>query len=130
MGLPARGVHRSRMRRVRNHSAGRGNQCHEGARVVVAGRREAQGLEVVPSIESAGGEALKATADHRRENWDAVITNNFTGVWLCMKHEIPALLTSGAVCPDWTHSEMVDPALAALPAVFDSILVDSRQRAR
>jgi A-factor type gamma-butyrolactone 1'-reductase (1S-forming) len=96
-----------------------------------------------------------------------------TGVWPCMKHEIPALLASGggaivhdssghglagtaignvpcvaakhgvigltksaaidyalqgtrvnAVCPDWTHSEMVDPALKALPDVFDSIVTN------
>ena len=98
----------------------------------MAERRETQGLEVVSSIESAGGEALKPTADHRRENWDAVITTNLTGVWLCMKHEIPASLTSGAgaVCPSWTHPEMVDPAIAALPAVIDSIVVDGGQRAR
>ena len=29
-----------------------------------------------------------------------------------------------AVCPGWTHSEMVDPALAALPDVFDSIVTN------
>jgi NAD(P)-dependent dehydrogenase (short-subunit alcohol dehydrogenase family) len=185
----------------------------EGARVVVAGRREAQGREVVSAIEGAGGEAtfvptdvtdeasiarmvsftlerfgrldcafnnagisgeaFKLTAEHRLENWDAVIATNLTGVWLCMKYEIPAMLTSGggaivnnssgyglvgtaignvpyvaakhgvigltksaaieyavqgirvnAVCPGWTHSEMVDPALAALPAVFDSIVTN------
>lgn len=109
-----------------------------------------------------GGESPKRTADHTKENWDAVLGINLTGTWLCMKYEIPAMLAAGggaivntssiyglkrsdmghvpyavskhgvlaltktaayeyakkglrvnAVCPGWTHSEMIDPALEA-----------------
>ncbi len=109
-----------------------------------------------------GGETTKRTADHSKENWDAVLATNLTGVWLSMKHEIPAMLANGggaivntssvygltrsdighapyavskhgvialtksaafeyakrglrvnAVCPGWTHSEMIDPGLDA-----------------
>lgn len=174
--------------------------AREGAKVVVAGRRQSQGDAVVGDIAQAGGEALfvrtdvadeasvsalvsatlerygrldcafnnagiggespKRTADHTKENWDAVLGINLTGTWLCMKYEIPAMLAAGggaivntssiyglkrsdmghvpyavskhgvlaltktaayeyakkglrvnAVCPGWTHSEMIDPAL-------------------
>lgn len=109
-----------------------------------------------------GGETTKRTADHSKENWDAVLATNLTGVWLSMKYEIPAMLANGggaivntssvygltrsdighapyavskhgvialtksaafeyakrglrvnAVCPGWTHSEMIDPGLDA-----------------
>lgn len=174
--------------------------AREGAKVVVAGRRQSQGDAVVGDIAQAGGEALfvrtdvadeasvsalvsatlerygrldcafnnagiggespKLTADHTKANWDAVLGINLTGTWLSMKYEIPAMLASGggaivntssiyglkrsdmghvpyavskhgvlaltktaayeyakkglrvnAVCPGWTHSEMIDPAL-------------------
>lgn len=185
--------------------------AREGARVVLCGRREPQGLRAVSEIEAAGGEALfvptdvtdgesvrclvetaverfgrldcafnnagiggdamKPTAEHSRENWDRVIATNLTSVWLSMKFEIGAMLQGGggaivnnssgyglvgsdighapysaakhgvigltksaaieyaqkgirvnAVCPGWTHSELVDPALEAMPDVFDAIL--------
>lgn len=183
----------------------------EGARVVLAARREAQTAVVVEQIRRQGGDAMfvrtdvtnaaslqnlvaitinthgrldcafnnagiagdamKATADHSEENWDAVLATNLTGVWLSMKYEIPALLQSGggcivnasstyglkpstaghvpyaaakhgvigltktaaleyakaglrinAICPGWTHSEMVDPALEALPEQLGSLI--------
>ncbi|MBL8525009.1 MAG: glucose 1-dehydrogenase [Betaproteobacteria bacterium] len=117
------------------------------------------------------GDAMKATADHSEENWNAVLATNLTGVWLSMKYEIPAMLKSGggcivnasstyglkpstaghvpyaaakhgvigltktaaleyaktglrinAICPGWTHSEMVDPALEALPEQLGSLI--------
>ncbi|MEQ6120744.1 SDR family oxidoreductase [Reichenbachiella sp. MALMAid0571] len=40
-----------------------------------------------------GGQGI--TADCTRENWDKVIGVNLTGVWLCMKYEIPQMLKSG-----------------------------------
>ncbi|HOA95839.1 MAG TPA: SDR family NAD(P)-dependent oxidoreductase, partial [Quisquiliibacterium sp.] len=42
-----------------------------------------------------GGESPKRTADHTKENWDAVLGINLTGTWLCMKYEIPAMLAAG-----------------------------------
>jgi NAD(P)-dependent dehydrogenase (short-subunit alcohol dehydrogenase family) len=35
------------------------------------------------------------TAEYPTEIWQKVIAVNLTGVWLCMKHEIPALLKNG-----------------------------------
>jgi len=36
----------------------------------------------------------EATVEQTEENWDRVIGTNLKGVWLCMKHEIPAMLKS------------------------------------
>jgi len=125
------------------------------------------------------GEALKPTADHSRENWDAVLATNLTGVWLSMKYEIPAMLANGggaivnasstyglkpstaghvpyavakhgvigltktaaieyakaglrinAICPGWTHSEMVDPALDAFPDLLGGLIKQDVPMAR
>ena len=103
----------------------------EGAKVVVAARRKAEGEETVGEIERSGGDALFVRADVSSEPdvramiesvvraygrldcafnnagatggagplaeapktaWDTVIGTNLTGVWLCMKYEIPAML--------------------------------------
>jgi NAD(P)-dependent dehydrogenase (short-subunit alcohol dehydrogenase family) len=118
-----------------------------------------------------GGDAMLPTADHTEENWDRVLDVNLKGTWLCMKHEIPAMLKSGAgaivnnssaygltastvghapyavakhgvigltktaaveyarhglrvnaVCPGWTHSELVDPALEAFPDQLNKLI--------
>lgn len=117
------------------------------------------------------GEAMKPTAEHSMENWNAVIATNLTGVFASMKFEIPAMLKNGggtivnaastygligstaghvpyaaakhgvigltksaaieyaksgirvnAICPGWTHSEMVDPALEAMPDVLNGLI--------
>ncbi len=39
--------------------------------------------------------ALGKTADYDEAAWDRVIAINLTGVWLCMKYEIPAMLNTG-----------------------------------
>lgn len=45
---------------------------------------------------NAGIEGVQApTAEYPREEWDRVLAVNLTGVWLCMKHEIPVLLAHG-----------------------------------
>ena len=45
---------------------------------------------------NAGIEGESATtANHTEENWDRVVDTNMKGVWLCMKHEIPAMLENG-----------------------------------
>jgi A-factor type gamma-butyrolactone 1'-reductase (1S-forming) len=41
------------------------------------------------------GQILKPAAEHTEESWHDVIATNLTGVWLCMKHEIPAMLRGG-----------------------------------
>jgi NAD(P)-dependent dehydrogenase (short-subunit alcohol dehydrogenase family) len=35
---------------------------------------------------------MATTAECPRENWDRTIAINLTGVWLCMKHELPHML--------------------------------------
>ena len=42
---------------------------------------------------SGGGRAL--TAEYPEETWHQVIAVNLTGVWLCMKYEIPQMLPQG-----------------------------------
>ena len=39
--------------------------------------------------------ALASTADYTEADWAPVIAVNLTGVWLCMKYEIPRLLETG-----------------------------------
>ena len=38
------------------------------------------------------GPDLTFTADYPEEEWDRIIAVNLKGVWLCLKHEIPAML--------------------------------------
>jgi len=48
------------------------------------------------AFNNAGIEGDQApTADCSQENWHRVLAVNLTGVWLCMKHEIPQMLKQG-----------------------------------
>jgi NAD(P)-dependent dehydrogenase (short-subunit alcohol dehydrogenase family) len=48
------------------------------------------------AVNNAGvGGALAPTADYPEEEWDRVVGINLRGVWLCMKHEITAMLAGG-----------------------------------
>jgi NAD(P)-dependent dehydrogenase (short-subunit alcohol dehydrogenase family) len=49
------------------------------------------------AVNNAGiaGPRYTPIADVTEEQWDEVMGSNLKGVWLCMKHEIPALLASG-----------------------------------
>lgn len=48
------------------------------------------------AFNNAGIEGKPApTAECTNENWNHVINGNLRGVWLCMKHEIPAMLAGG-----------------------------------
>lgn len=48
------------------------------------------------AINNAGVEgSLVHLADTTEADWDDVINTNLKGLWLCMKHEIPALIQSG-----------------------------------
>lgn len=109
--------------------------AREGAKVVVAARREAEGNAVVNEIKSRGGEALFVSLDvadssqvrdmveqcvnqfggldyafnnsgmlgdqfapienYEEQNWQRVIDVNVTGVFLCMKYQIPEMLKRG-----------------------------------
>jgi NAD(P)-dependent dehydrogenase (short-subunit alcohol dehydrogenase family) len=108
--------------------------AREGAKVVVAGRRAAEGEETVRQIRAKGGEAIFVATDvskeaqvknlvgrtleqfgrldvafnnagveqvptpfleQTEETYDQVMDINVKGVWLSMRHEIPALLKSG-----------------------------------
>jgi NAD(P)-dependent dehydrogenase (short-subunit alcohol dehydrogenase family) len=50
------------------------------------------------AFNNAGIEGRMATntADYPEEEWDRVIAINLKGVWLCMKNEIPQMLSQGA----------------------------------
>lgn len=39
--------------------------------------------------------AVAKTADYASDDWQRVLAVNLTGVWLCMKYEIPAMLNAG-----------------------------------
>src|SRR6201997_110862 len=108
--------------------------AREGARVVVAGRRAAEGEETVRLLRAQGGEGVFVTTDVSKavqvkelvdrtmqkfgrldfafnnagveqeptpfleqdeETYDRVMDINVKGVWLSMRHEIPAMLKSG-----------------------------------
>lgn len=49
------------------------------------------------AVNNAGisGPRYTPLADVTEEQWDQVMNVNLKGVWLCMKHEIPAMLASG-----------------------------------
>lgn len=58
--------------------------------------------------------------DISREQWDATIALNLTGVWLCMRHEIPAMLKTGGGAIVNTSSGAGLVGFAGLPAYVAS----------
>lgn len=108
--------------------------ARNGAKVVISGRREKEGNEVVAEIKAAGGEAIFVKTDVSKENevkalidqtlatfgrldfafnnagveqnltplpeqteetYDPIMDINVKGVWLSLKHQIPAMLKTG-----------------------------------
>ena len=106
----------------------------QGAKVVVSGRREKEGQDVVAEIKALGGEAIFVKTDvskasdvkamieqtlakfgrldfafnnagveqmltplpeQTEEAYDQIMDINVKGVWLSLKHEIPAMLKTG-----------------------------------
>jgi NAD(P)-dependent dehydrogenase (short-subunit alcohol dehydrogenase family) len=108
--------------------------ARQGAKVVISGRREKEGKDVVAEIEALGGESIFAKTDvskasdvkamidqtlatfgrldfafnnagveqaltplpeQTEETYDQIMDINVKGVWLSLKHEIPAMLKTG-----------------------------------
>jgi NAD(P)-dependent dehydrogenase (short-subunit alcohol dehydrogenase family) len=108
--------------------------ANQGAKVVVSGRREKEGREVIAELEALGGEAIFVKTDvskerevkamiertlatfgrldcafnnagivqaptplpdQTEETYDQIMDINVKGVWLSLKHEIPAMLKTG-----------------------------------
>src|SRR5437016_5163842 len=106
----------------------------QGAKVVVSGRREKEGHEVIAEIKALGGEAIFVKTDvskasdvkamieqtlakfgrldfafnnagveqlltplpeQTEETYDQIMDINVKGVWLSLKHQIPAMLKTG-----------------------------------
>jgi NAD(P)-dependent dehydrogenase (short-subunit alcohol dehydrogenase family) len=44
---------------------------------------------------ASGGESVKLLTDLTEEEWDDFVGVSLKGIWLCMKHEIPAIVASG-----------------------------------
>jgi NAD(P)-dependent dehydrogenase (short-subunit alcohol dehydrogenase family) len=52
-------------------------------------------LDAAFNAAGISGEAGKMTAECSEENWNAVIAVNLTGMWNCLRHQIPAMLKTG-----------------------------------
>lgn len=52
-------------------------------------------LDAVFNAAGIDGEKGKFTADCSMENWHRVLSVDLTGVWHCMRHQIPRILASG-----------------------------------
>ena len=55
------------------------------------------------------------TVDCARSTWDAILAVNLTGVWQCLKYEIPAMLRAGGGAIVNTSSGVGLIAIAAMP---------------
>ncbi len=62
---------------------------------MVSGSVEVFGGLHLASNNAAAGAGFGATAEISRKDWDLSLAVSLTGVELCMKHEIPAMLASG-----------------------------------
>jgi NAD(P)-dependent dehydrogenase (short-subunit alcohol dehydrogenase family) len=46
-------------------------------------------------VSGSGGATRGPTADYSEESWDALMSVNLKGVWLCMKYELQQMLSQG-----------------------------------
>ncbi len=53
------------------------------------------GLDVAFNNAGIDGAFNVDTPDHPEDAWDQLLAVNLTGVWFCMRHQIPAMLASG-----------------------------------
>jgi NAD(P)-dependent dehydrogenase (short-subunit alcohol dehydrogenase family) len=83
--------------------------AQEGARVVVSGRRDKEGKELVAELQALGAEAIFVPTDVRKdeglrglvteqtaESYAATFDTNVLGVLLSMKHELRVMLPQGS----------------------------------
>jgi NAD(P)-dependent dehydrogenase (short-subunit alcohol dehydrogenase family) len=70
------------------------SRADEVEAMVAAAVRQFGRLDCACNNAGIGGPAL-LTADYSEADWNRVIGINLTGAWLCMKHEIRALLAQG-----------------------------------
>ena len=54
-------------------------------------------LDIALNAAGIGGPEVR-TADYTPDSWDAVIDINLTGVWRCMRHQIPVMLAQQSGC--------------------------------
>lgn len=52
-------------------------------------------LDAAFNAAGISGEAGRMTADCSEDNWQAVLGVNLTGVWNCLRHQIPAMIANG-----------------------------------
>jgi NAD(P)-dependent dehydrogenase (short-subunit alcohol dehydrogenase family) len=52
-------------------------------------------LDIAFNNAGVEGPIMIATADFPRDEWDRILAVDLTGVWLCMKHQIPQMLNQG-----------------------------------
>jgi len=62
---------------------------------IVRATFEAFGALHLASNNAARGAGFRPLTELRRQDWDRALGVTLTGVWLCMKHEIPAMLAAG-----------------------------------
>jgi NAD(P)-dependent dehydrogenase (short-subunit alcohol dehydrogenase family) len=65
------------------------------AAIVDTARREYGGLDLAYNVAGIAGEAWTKLADYDEGTWNDIIAINLSGMFLCMKHAIPAMLERG-----------------------------------
>lgn len=75
-----------------------GNVADDGSVAQAVGQAVATygGLDAAFNAAGIDGEVGRMTADCSMENWRRVIDVNLTGMWHCLRHQIPAMLASGS----------------------------------
>ena len=67
----------------------------DAAKIVETAQLEFGGLDLAYNVAGIAGEAWTKLADYDEGTWDQIININLTGIFLCMKHAIPAMLKRG-----------------------------------
>ncbi|MDH3644303.1 MAG: SDR family NAD(P)-dependent oxidoreductase, partial [Gammaproteobacteria bacterium] len=65
------------------------------ARIVATARDRFGGLDYAYNVAGIPGDAFAKAAEYGEDEFDETITTNLKGVFLCMKHAIPAMLERG-----------------------------------